>query len=62
MYHHDKSLEWVCEQLINGKQIRTETGVEQTPAHLQYTKWVSINLDDKSNPLKNKKKGNIDGR
>lgn len=62
MHQYDQSLEWVCDQIINGKQIKTETGVEQNPKFLRTTQWVSINLEDKSNALKNKKKGHIDGR
>jgi len=36
--------------------------VEQTPGLLNYTSWVSINLEDRKNKLKTNKKGHIDGR
>lgn len=62
MHQYDQSLEWVIDQIINGKEIKTETAVEQTPGLLNYTSWVSINLDDRKNKLKTNKKGHIDGR
>ena len=62
MHQNDQSLEWVIEQIIEGRQVKTETAIEQTPNYLNYTNWVSINLEDRKNKLKTSKKGHIDGK
>ena len=42
MFESGKSLEEVCEQIINGRKIRTETYQKEQKNHLRNTNWVSI--------------------
>lgn len=42
MFESGKSLEEVCEQIINGRKIRTETFQKELQGSLRNTNWVSI--------------------
>ena len=47
MYQGDKSLEEVVEFIINGKGVKTETVVLESPLKLRQSNWVSIDLKKK---------------